>query len=113
MRVQGIDVMSGAAVEVAGGTVIEAVDHLIAPPVDLPFVAPGFIDLQVNGFAGVDYCCPTAPAEQIGRSIQALYATGVTRFFPTVITGSPDNMLGAIRNIAQAKERIPEGAAID
>jgi N-acetylglucosamine-6-phosphate deacetylase len=67
----------------------------------------------VNGFAGVDYCSPNAAAEEIGRSVRALYASGVTRFFPTVITGSPGHMLGAIRNLAQAKERIAEGAAIE
>lgn len=76
------------------------------------WIAPGFIDLQVNGFGGVDYNQPDLPHPEIGKSIRALYATGITRFFPTVITGSPTHMLHALRNLAAAKRSLPEGLAI-
>ena len=71
---------------------------------------PGFVDLQVNGFAGVDYNSPAhAPLEEIARSIRAMFSTGVTRFFPTVITGSPEDMLGALRESgARARDRWPK-----
>jgi N-acetylglucosamine-6-phosphate deacetylase len=75
--------------------------------------APGFIDLQVNGFAGVDYNCPATPRDEIARSLRAIFASGVTRFFPTVITGSPADMLDALRNLAAARETVPDGDAID
>lgn len=42
-----------------------------------------------------------------------MFRTGVTRFFPTVITGSPQDMTAALRNLAQAKEQIPEGPAME
>ncbi len=113
MKCTGIDVRTGDAIEVSASAVIDGVDHLIAPPPGLPYISAGFIDLQVNGFAGVDYCSPDAPHDEIARSIRALYATGVTRFFPTVITGSPENMLGALRNLARAKEALPEGIAME
>lgn len=74
-------------------------------PTDL-FVAPGFIDLQVNGFAGVDYNSPETPAEEIGRSIEALFATGVTRFLPTIITSSEENIVGCLRNLVKARESL-------
>jgi N-acetylglucosamine-6-phosphate deacetylase len=113
MKCTGIDVMTGSAVEVSASAVIDCVDHLISPAQGLPHIAPGFIDLQVNGFAGVDYCSPTAPAENIGRSIQMMYASGVTRFFPTVITGSEQNIVGALRNLARARETLAEGASME
>ncbi len=72
----------------------------------------GFIDLQVNGFAGVDYNDPMAVPDAIGRSIRVMYSTGVTRFLPTVITGSPNRMLGALRNLTAARESIAEGESI-
>ncbi len=77
------------------------------------FIAPGWVDIQVNGFAGVDYNAPAAPHDEIARSIQVLYSTGVTRFYPTVITGSPENMLGALANLSKAKDALAEGEAMD
>lgn len=75
------------------------------------WTSPGFIDLQVNGFAGVDFNSPHTLIDEIGRSIRVMFSTGVTRFFPTVITGSPERMLGALRNLAAAREWLSEGAA--
>jgi N-acetylglucosamine-6-phosphate deacetylase len=113
MKCSGIDALTGAAIEITASSVIDGVDHLITPPSDRPYLAPGFIDVQVNGFAGVDYCSPTAPMDGIAASIRELYKTGVTRFFPTIITGSQDGMLGAIRNITRAMKELPEGRAIE
>jgi N-acetylglucosamine-6-phosphate deacetylase len=113
MKCNGIDSATGEHVEISFGDLITGVDSLISPPDDPIFVSPGWIDLQVNGFAGVDYNSPAASHEQIGRSIRAMFQTGVTRFFPTVITGSPDGMSGALRNLADAKESIPEGPAME
>ncbi len=99
--------------EVSFDSVITAVDPLLAPLSTLEFLSPGWIDLQVNGFAGVDYNSPSASADAIGQSIREMFRTGVTRFFPTVITASPEDMCGALRNLAAAKEAIPEGAAME
>ncbi len=76
------------------------------------WVAPGFIDLQVNGFAGVDYNDPDTPIEEIARSIGEMRSTGVTRFLPTVITGSRERMCGALRNLARGRATLPEGVSI-
>lgn len=114
MKLHAIDVASGASVEVAFDRAITGFDHLIRPlPGDAPFVAPGWIDLQVNGFAGVDYNSPASTSEQIADSIRAQFACGVTRFFPTVITGSPENMAAALRNLATTKDSIEHGAAME
>ena len=77
------------------------------------YMAPGLIDIQVNGYAGVDFNNPSVSHAEISRAVRALVATGVSRFFPTVITGSPDGMLGALRNLRAAKDRIEEGAVIE
>jgi N-acetylglucosamine-6-phosphate deacetylase len=42
-----------------------------------------------------------------------LFSTGVTRFYPTVITGAREVMTGALANLARAREAIPEGAAME
>jgi len=113
MTVNGVDVSTGALVEVTFDRVISVVDHLIRPLENPPFIAPGFIDLQVNGFAGVDYNSAASTREDIALSIRAMFACGVARFFPTVITGSPENMIAALRNLAGAKESLKEGPAME
>src|SRR5271169_2473175 len=113
-KCRGRYIFSGEPVEVEFDRTIAHVDPVLGPDAGpLAWLAPGFIDLQVNGFAGVDYNSPAAPIEAIGASIRTLFSTGVTRFFPTVITGAPESMLGALRNLAHARETLPEGAAIE
>src|SRR5579862_2719946 len=75
-------------------------------------IAPGFIDLQVNGFAGVDFNDPQTPVEHIGKALDAMFATGVTRCLPTVITGAPADMLASLANLHRGKVSLPRGRAI-
>lgn len=113
LKCSGINVLTGEAVEVTGDKAFVSVEPLLSPPRDLAWLAPGFIDVQVNGFAGADYCAPTSTLDEIARSIRAQYSTGVTRILPTVITGSHDVMAGALRRLAEAREQLPEGEAIE
>ena len=56
-------------------------EEVVAAPGEL--IAPGFIDLQVNGFGGQD---AASGSEAIAAIAEALPATGVTAFLPTVIS---------------------------
>ncbi len=73
---------------------------------------PGFIDLQVNGFAGADYNSANTTLESIAKSLRIMFSTGVTQMLATVITGAPADMLGALRNLTRAQRELPEGRAI-
>lgn len=97
-----------SVLEVRCSSTIDLVDELIAPEPTDEFIAPGFIDVQVNGFAGVDYNDPSASQESIRDSIRAMFKTGVTRFFPTIITGSFERIIGALKNLAVAKRSLDE-----
>src|SRR6202453_834871 len=114
MKLTGFDIRSGEAIvlEADGNGVISDVDPLLDPSEaeDL-WIAPGFIDLQVNGFAGVDFNAPETTRESIAHAIRAILSTGVTRFFPTVITGAPEAMCGALRNLADARESLERNGA--
>jgi N-acetylglucosamine-6-phosphate deacetylase len=57
---------------------------------DTRVISSGLCDLQVNGFAGVDYNDPTLMPEEFEKSLFAMLSTGVTTCLPTVITGSED-----------------------
>jgi N-acetylglucosamine-6-phosphate deacetylase len=107
-----------SVVSIEYGPALTAVDELIRPPQIEEYIASGFIDLQVNGFAGVDYNDPTASHEEILRSIRRMFTTGVTRFFPTVITGSEERIRKALANLLAAKQEfersgMPEAKAME
>ncbi len=59
--------------------------------------APGFVDLQVNGFAGVDFA--SADAAAYLRAADALLETGVTAFQPTLITAPEEELVAALREV--------------
>lgn len=113
MKCNGHNALTGELVEIEFDSAITHIDPLLSAADENVFVAPGFIDIQVNGFAGVDYNSPAATHEQIAQSLAAIFSTGVTRLFPTVITGSPEKMLAALKNLAAARESIPHGHAME
>jgi len=58
---------------------------------------PGFVDLQVNGFGGVDFL--SADGDGYRRAGEALARTGVTAFQPTFITSPEDELEAALREV--------------
>jgi N-acetylglucosamine-6-phosphate deacetylase len=58
---------------------------------------PGFVDLHVNGFGGVDFAL--ADLEGYRRAGEALLATGVTAFQPTFITSPEPDLVSALRRL--------------
>jgi N-acetylglucosamine-6-phosphate deacetylase len=58
---------------------------------------PGFVDLQVNGFAGVDLS--SADADGYLRVGEALLETGVTAYLPTFISAPEEELLASIGNV--------------
>jgi N-acetylglucosamine-6-phosphate deacetylase len=59
--------------------------------------APGFVDLQVNGFAGVDFM--HADRDGYIRAGEAILATGTTAYQPTFITAPEDELVAALREL--------------
>lgn len=71
-------------------------------------LAPGFVDLQINGYGGVDFNDPATTTEQIAATVRALWRTGMTAMCPTVITGSPAHIKQCFANLLRAAEEFPE-----
>jgi N-acetylglucosamine-6-phosphate deacetylase len=65
-------------------------------------IAPGLVDIQVNGYAGVDVNAPDVRAEDLLRMAVSIWGTGVTTFLPTVCTGSSARMERSIRVVREA-----------
>lgn len=67
--------------------------------VDVGYIVPGFIDLQVNGGYGADF---TLDGTAVADVAKKLPATGVTAFLPTIITAPFDVYSKRIEEIRRA-----------
>ena len=64
---------------------------------------PGLVDLQVNGFGGVDFAA--ADAAGYRRAGEALLECGVTAFQPTLITAPEDELVAALAEVPRGADR--------
>ena len=56
-------------------------------------IAPGFIDNQVNGYAGVDFSGSQLTLSGAAKAAKALAQEGVTTFLPTLVTSSHNDLI--------------------
>ena len=64
----------------------------------------GFVDLQVNGYGGVDFNSDDLTAEGLHRACEALMADGVAAILATIITEEVDTMCRRLSQIAKLRE---------
>ncbi len=98
-----------ARIEIEGER-IASVQSLGPADAEKPYVCPGFIDIQVNGFAGVDFCDGSLDAAKAASILAALWKTGVTTFCPTVITNSQEQLLRCFSLLEEARNANPRFA---
>jgi N-acetylglucosamine-6-phosphate deacetylase len=65
-------------------------------------VAPGLIDNQVNGYAGVDFSGENLSVETFLRAVRSVWKDGVTSLLPTLITNSHTNLIKNLKIISKA-----------
>jgi N-acetylglucosamine-6-phosphate deacetylase len=78
----------------------------------LPFISPGFVDIQINGLAGVNFGNPEITTQDVLRAADLLASQGVTHFLPTLITDSVERMEASLERLARAAESEELGGAI-
>lgn len=71
------------------------------------FLAPGLVDLQVNGYAGFDLNSGAVEPRTVSALARAMLAHGVTSFLPTVITASEEAISQALAAVASARDEDP------
>src|SRR5215831_10762301 len=76
------------------------------------WLAPAFFDIQVNGFAGVDFNSAQATSEQLEHAMMKLRERGVALFCPTVITHSFEHMASCFRALVRACDQTHLGGRI-
>ena len=84
------------------------VESPTGPGMSLPWIAPAWIDLQVNGYGGQEFSAADLTPEKVRRIALAMDAFGVGRFCPTVTTGGEEVIEHALRTIAAACQSSSE-----
>jgi N-acetylglucosamine-6-phosphate deacetylase len=106
---------------VAGGR-IENVWATPSPPLALPtsqtgeglreapWVAPGLVDIQVNGFGGQEFSSLELTPDGVAKIVRRHFAFGVTHLCPTLTTQSFEVMRHGVATIGAACDRWPDVA---
>lgn len=76
------------------------------------YIAPGLIDIQINGYVGVDFSGPDLTVEGVKKATKALWKAGVTSYYPTVITSDIERIKTNFAILAKAKEDPEIGPSI-
>src|SRR5688572_5724008 len=73
----------------------------------MPDKSPGFFDLQVNGYAGVDFNKDDLTPDELHRACERLRADGVGGILATIITEDVSRMALRLSNLAKHRDRDP------
>lgn len=76
------------------------------------YVAPGLLDVQINGYMGVDFSGPDLTVEGVRKATKALWKAGVTTYFPTIITSDFKRMKRNFAILAEAQKDPEIGGSI-
>ncbi|MCW2944395.1 MAG: N-acetylglucosamine-6-phosphate deacetylase [Actinoallomurus sp.] len=106
MRFTGRDPATGRTlrVTVEDGRISQI--HAVPEPAEL-WLAPGLVDLQVNGFAGHDVNAMDVDAPAVAELARSVHRVGVTTMVPTIVTAPEEHILAALSAIARARAADP------
>jgi N-acetylglucosamine-6-phosphate deacetylase len=91
--------------------IVPAPKTAAGPEGSLPIVAPGFVDLQINGYRGIEFNDPLLTIEKVRTVALDMDSGGCTSFLATCTTDSLDVLANSFAVIARAIDELPEVAA--
>lgn len=81
--------------------------HSQVPVAEIPWVAPGLFDLQINGNGGIWFSDRSLTPAKVVAAIEPYLAHGVTRLCPTLITSAHETLVAGFAAIRQACDEHP------
>lgn len=73
-----------------------------------PYLAPAFLDIQVNGYGGQEFASADLTAERVAAVIRAFDPFGVARLCPTITTERYEVLCHALDAVASLADSSPE-----
>lgn len=86
---------------------VETVD-LGANAAHTPWIAPALVDLQVNGYGGVDYHLDETGEEGLLKSVRALRRDACARVLLTLVTREWSTLMGNLKRLKAIRDNNPE-----
>ena len=112
--VEGVLYLDGkpVSIEIADGKIAK-INHLSSHS-ELPeiYVAPGLIDIQINGYMGIDFASQDLTIEGIREVAKALWKEGVTSFLPTLITADQESLKNSFSILSESLDDEETGMSI-
>ena len=88
--------------------IITSLEPSTTTPTESLWIAPGLVDLQINGFAGIDFQQDELTAEELLTSVRGLRTSGCTQFFLTLVTDVWTRLLARVRRIRALRSECDE-----
>lgn len=74
---------------------------------DLPWIAPGLIDMQLNGYRGQEFSSHELTVEKVAAIVEATAPMGLVGFLPTLTTNGLETLAHALQTIDRACNQDP------
>ncbi|HET6739338.1 MAG TPA: amidohydrolase family protein [Kribbella sp.] len=94
----------GVRVRFSPNGIEEVTDHPDAPDV---LLIPGLVDIQLNGYGGMDVNDASRPESTLPQLVRALWAQGVTTVVPTIISADDATTTTLVRQAAAVRATDP------
>ncbi len=100
------------SIEIVDGKIAK-IKHLTSgSDIQEVYVAPGLIDIQINGYMGIDFADQDLNIEGIREAVKALWKEGVTSFLPTLITADQESLKNSFSILSKALDDEVIGMSI-
>ncbi|MFW6362019.1 MAG: N-acetylglucosamine-6-phosphate deacetylase [Spirochaetota bacterium] len=106
LRGRWVETGNGLNIEIDDAGIVSGVSPYSAQDNE-PYLAPGFFDIQVNGYRGSDYSSESLSGEEVLQIRDYLSMTGTTRHIPTIISNSQNRILRNLKVLKDAVSRYP------
>jgi len=109
-HLQGISIYTAEPIkiEISGRHISQVTP--VRTKTSLPYISPGFLDIQVNGYMGSDYSLEDLSEEHISKIIFHLSRSGTTQHVPTIITSPRERI---VRNLKVISRAVRQSQQID
>ena len=109
MKVRGISVFTEKPIELEiDDGFIKNINLFLKTEQNLPYISPGFFDLQVNGYKGSDYSLEDFSEEHLRNIITNLATSGTTQHIPTIVSSPQERILQNLKIISKAINTSPD-----